>query len=178
MKLLFYVPQMAAYGGLERHVCGLAAAAAARGHTVRLLTTSNSLGDELRGELQHPAITLRELDHARGSAGALRKSLWLLNEVRRSRQESWDVIYTNGQSALSRIVWFAAGPATRIVHHHHTAADAGEQSTWSGAFRRVLRRAPWLVGCSRATCAALNAAVGRTDAHFLPYLTAQPVASS
>ncbi|MEO6876494.1 MAG: glycosyltransferase, partial [Opitutaceae bacterium] len=41
-----------------------------------------------------------------------------------------------------------------------------------------LRRAPWLVGCSRATCAALNAAVGRTDAHFLPYLTAQPVASS
>jgi glycosyltransferase involved in cell wall biosynthesis len=31
------------------------------------------------------------------------------------------------------------------------------------------------VGCSRATCAALNAAVGRNDAHFLPYLTAQPV---
>jgi len=39
----------------------------------------------------------------------------------------------------------------------------------------VLRRAPRLVGCSRATCAALNAATGRTDAHFLPYLTASPV---
>jgi glycosyltransferase involved in cell wall biosynthesis len=178
VNLLFYVPQMAAYGGIERHVCSLAAAVAARGHTVCLLTTSNSLGAELRRELHHPLITFRELARPRGSAGAFAKIVWLLNEVRRGRKESWDVIYTNGQSALSRLVWCAAGPTTRIVHHHHNAADAPEQATWSRAFRHVLRRAPHLIGCSRATCAALNAAVGRVDARFLPYLTAQPVESS
>jgi glycosyltransferase involved in cell wall biosynthesis len=34
-----------------------------------------------------------------------------------------------------------------------------------------------LIGCSRATCLALNAATGRGDARFLPYLTACPVAA-
>ena len=151
------------------------AAAAAQGHTVRLLTTSNSLGPELRLELDHPRISFHELARPRGAAGSLAKIVWLLNAVRRSRAQSWDVIYTNGQSGLSRLVWLAAGPRTLVVHHHHNAADAREQTTWSRSFRGVLRRAPHLVGCSRATCAALNAAVGRTDARFLPYLTARPV---
>ena len=178
MNFLFYAPQMAAYGGIERHVCGLAAAAAARGHTVCFLTTSNSLGTELRSELNHPLIHFRELARPRGTAGAIRKMLWLANEVRGCRRESWDVIYTNGQSALCRIVWLAAGPRTRIVHHHHNAADAAEQLTWSRAFRQALKRAPHLVGCSRATCAALNAATGREDALFLPYLTAARIEAS
>lgn len=175
MNLLFYVPLMAPYGGIERHVCSLAAAAAAEGHTVRVLTTSNSLGAELRRELEHPLIDFRELARPRGSAGPVLKIAWLLNEVRRSRATRWDVIYTNGQSGLSRLVWLAAGPRTRVVHHHHNAADASEQATWSRSFRQVLQRAPVLIGCSRATCAALNAAAGRSDARFLPYLTSCPV---
>jgi len=175
MNFLFYAPQMAAYGGIERHVCSLAAAAAAQGHTVRLLTTSNSLGPELRSELNHPLISFRELARPRGSAGPFTKIAWLFNEVRRSRDQSWDVIYTNGQSGLSRLIWHAAGPRTRVVHHHHNAADVQEQVTWSRSFRNVLRRVPHLIGCSRATCAALNAAVGRDDAHFLPYLTARRI---
>ncbi len=166
---------MAPYGGIERHVCSLAAAAADRGHTVRLLTTSNSLGPELRNELNHPQITLRELPRARGASGSLRKIAWLLDEVRRSRNQAWDVVYTNGQGALSRLVWHAAGPRTRIVHHHHTAADTAEQATWSRSYRHILGRAPHLVGCSRATCTALNAATGRHDALFLPYLTADRI---
>ncbi len=179
MNLLFYVPQMAAYGGIERHVCSLASAAARRGHTVRMLTTSNSLGDDLRRDLDHPSITLRELPRARGSANVLLKTWWLFRELRHCAHQPWDVIYTNGQSALARFVWSAAtsdrSRATRIVHHHHNAADAGEQATWSKSFRRVLRTAPELVGCSRATCNAINAAVGRDDARFLPYITRDPL---
>ncbi|AHF92576.1 glycosyl transferase family 1 [Opitutaceae bacterium TAV5] len=175
MNLLFYVPAMAAYGGIERHICGLAAAAAVSGHTVRLLTTGNSLGPELRRELDHPRIALRELAFPRGSAGPFAKIGWLLNEIRRARAMPWDVIYTNAQSGLARLVWAAAGPPTRIVHHHHTAADAPEQATWSRGYRHVLKHAPLLVGCSRATCAALDAATGRDDAQFLPYLAACPV---
>lgn len=175
MNLLFYAPVMAVYGGIERHVCGLAAAAAAQGHTVRFLTTSNSLGPDLRRELAHPRLDFRELGRARGRAGPVAKIRWLLREVRRSRDLPWDVIYTNGQSGLARLVWSAAGAKTRVVHHHHTAADAAEQATWSLLYRHVLRRAPRLVGCSRATCAALNAATGRADATFLPYLTACPI---
>ncbi len=175
MNFLFYVPQMAAYGGMERHVCSLAIAAARAGHTVRIITTSNSLGPELRTELAVPGIALRELTRARGAAGKLTKLLWLLGETLRARATRWDVIYTNGQSALARTVWRAARRGTRVVHHHHTAADAGEQATWSPAFLAVLRGTPELVGCSEATCAALNLATARRDARFLPYLTRCPV---
>ncbi len=176
MNILVYVPQMAAYGGIERHVCGLAAAAAAQGHRVRLLTTSTSLGPDLRRELSHPGIELCELPRARGTAGPVIKILWLLRELVRARAVAWDVVYTNAQSGLARLVWCAAGPRTRIVHHHHTAADAPERTTWSRSYRHVLKHAPFLVGCSRATCAAMNEATGREDAHFLPYLAACPVA--
>jgi glycosyltransferase involved in cell wall biosynthesis len=170
LNLLFYVPQMAAYGGMERHVCTLAAAAARRGHTVTVLTTSNSLGDNLRDELIHPRITLRELPLARREAGRWRKLRWLLRETTRARRQHWDLIYTNGQSALAAVAWQASARA-RIVHHHHTAADAEEQARWSPGFRQVLRSARELVGCSRQTCAALNTATARGDARYLPYLT-------
>lgn len=175
MNLLFYVPQMAPYGGIERHVCGLARAAAERGHTVRFLTTSNSLGDDLRNEINHPGVEFRELPAARGAAGKLRKLLWLWKEVLLARSRKWDVVYTNGQSALSRIVWRAAGAETRVIHHQHNAADADEQKTWSPSFRRVLQEAPILIGCSNATKISLNQASGRTDARFMPYLTRCPV---
>lgn len=166
---------MAPYGGIERHVCGLAAAAAARGHHVRLLTTSDSLGPELRRQLDHPLIALRELPRPRGSAGRAAKFRWLLAELCRARAVRWDVVYTNAQTGLARLVWRAARRGTRVVHHHHNAGDDREIATWSFAYRQVLRRAPQLVGCSLATCRALNAATGRADARFLPYLAACPV---
>ncbi len=171
MNLLFYAPQMAPYGGMERHVCTLAATAARCGHHITLLTTSNSLGPDLRAELDHPRIILRELPAARNRAGKFRKFHWLLGEVRRARRQSWDLIYTNGQGAFAGLVWLAARGPARRVHHHHTAADAGEQATWSPAFRRLLDRAPELVTCSAATREALHAALPRTRAVYLPYLT-------
>lgn len=178
MNILAYAPQMAAFGGMERHVCDLAAVLARRGHRVALLTTSNSLAPQLRSALTDAGVELRELAIDRGHAGRIRKMVWLVREAWRSEPAGWDLIYTNGQSALARVAWMAAGPQTRIVHHHHTAADAGEQATWSGAFRRVLQRAPELVACSRATQAALAGALQRTDIVYLPYLTSSPVAAA
>ncbi len=166
---------MAAYGGMERHICSLAALTARRGHRVTLLTTSNSLGDDLRAELNHPLISLRELPAARNRAGKLRKLRWLLGEVWRARREKWDIVYTNGQSALARIVWYAAPGSARHIHHHHTAADAGEQATWSNAFRKVLRDVSELVACSCATRDSINLAVKRSNTVYLPYLTRCPV---
>jgi len=166
---------MAAYGGMERHICSLAALAAARGHRVTLLTTSNSLGADLRTELHHPLISLRELPAARNHAGKIRKLRWLLTEVARARRQKWDLIYTNGQSALARVVWYAGQKSTRRIHHHHTAADAGEQATWSNAFRQVLQQAPEIVACSGATRDAINHAIRRTRTTYLPYLTRCPV---
>lgn len=177
MNILVYAPQMAAFGGMERHVCGLAGVLAARGHRVTLLTTSNSLARDLRGELAVCGVVLRELPRSRGQAGIMRKTLWLLRETLRSEGTRWDLIYTNGQSALARLAWLAARPHTRIVHHHHTSADAHEQATWSSSFRRVLRRAPEIVACSRATQQALARALHRADIRYLPYLTTSPVAA-
>src|SRR5690606_8397467 len=140
---------MAAFGGMERHICDLAVVLASRDHRVTLLTTSNSLSDTMREGLVTRGVTLRELPRKRGTASRLHKSLWLIREALRSDSTRWDVIYTNGQSALARVAWFAAKPHTRIVHHHHTAADPQEQATWSRLFRKVLAKAPELVACSR-----------------------------
>jgi len=175
MNALFYAPQMAAYGGMERHICALAALAAKRGHRITLLTTGNSLGDDLRSEISHPLISLHELPAARHQAGKLRKLRWLLAEVSAARRQPWDLIYTNGQSALARVVWHAARNSARRIHHHHTAADPGEQASWSAGFRRVLAGAPELVACSCATRDAINRAVNRTKTIYLPYLTRCPV---
>ena len=175
MNLLVYVPQMAPFGGMERHVCGLAGALAGRGHRVTVLTTSNSLGPDFRQSLAAHGVALRELPRRRGRARAWLKAAWLLREVRRARAERWDLIYTNGQSGLAMVAWLAGRKGTRVVHHHHTAADAGEQATWSRLFRRVLQRAPELVACSGATREALARALRRDDVRFLPYLTACPL---
>ncbi len=175
MDLLVYAPQMATYGGMERHVVGVAALMATRGHRVTLLTTSHSLGAPLRRELVAAGVRLEELPIARGSAPAAVKLLWLKWRLLRLRRVQWDVIYTNGQSGLARHVWRAAGPTTRCVHHHHTAADATERSTWSAEFRRVLEEAGELVACSRATAAAIGENSGRRDVLFLPYLAACPM---
>jgi glycosyltransferase involved in cell wall biosynthesis len=168
---------MAAYGGMERHVCVLAQEAAARGHHVRLLTTSDSLNAPARTALTAAGIDFRELSRPRGNATKLQKYLWLWRETRAARSHTWDLIYTNGQSALASIVWRAARSdgRTRIVHHHHTAADAGEQATWAAGFRRVLAKAPEIVACSEATRSGIEQALQRDGVRFLPYFTACPV---
>lgn len=175
MKLLFYAPQFAPFGGMERHVCGLAQAAAKAGHHVRLLTTSNSLGPDLRALLASPRIEFRELPCARGTARPLHKAAWLAQEGMLAARHRWDVIYTNGQSALARLVWFPGRSAARIVHHHHNTADRVEQGTWSNRFRELLLAAPELVACSYATKHALDVATVRTNTRFLPYLAGSPV---
>lgn len=172
MNFLFYAPQMASYGGMEYHVCSLAAACSERGHLVTLLTTSNSLGANLRSLLSGSRVRLSELNCSRGAAGPIRKAVWLCRESLRARGTKWDSIYTNGQSSLARLPWLAASTGTRVVHHHHTAADAREQETWTRGFRKVLIDAPELVACSRATQEALVRACGRKNVRFLPYLTA------
>lgn len=177
MNLLFYVPQMAAYGGMERHVCVLAGEAARRGHRVRLLTTSNSLNETARCSLRERAVDLRELPCQRERVGQAAKLAWLFRQTLAARMHRWDIIYTNGQSALAAVVWRAARAHTRIIHHHHTAGDPAEQQTWAPRFRRVLARCPELVSCSEATRANLERATGRAGTRFLPYFSACPVAA-
>jgi glycosyltransferase involved in cell wall biosynthesis len=166
---------MAAYGGIERHLCVFAEEAAKRNHTVRFLTTSNSLNEAARGRLLGYGIDFRELPRARETASPAAKFFWLMRETLAAKLQRWDLIYTNGQSALASVVWRAAGRRTRIVHHHHTAADPAEQATWSAGFRKVLVAAPEIVGCSLTTCAAIAAAIGREGIRFLPYFTACPL---
>lgn len=166
---------MAAYGGIERHVCVLAEEAAKRNHHVRLLTTSNSLDEAARGRLLGYGVDFRELPRARDAVSQMGKLLWLTKETFTAKLQGWDLIYTNGQSSLASVVWRAAGRRTRIIHHHHTAADTGEQATWAPGFRKVLARAPEVVGCSVATCENIAAAIGRRGVRFLPYFTACPV---
>jgi len=178
VNILIYVPEMAAFGGMERHICLLALRCAASANRVALVTTSNSLNQASRQQLREAGIQLRELAAPRHNSSRARKLLWLLWTALRMRSGSWDVIYSNGQSGLARFIWLAANKQTSIIHHHHTSGDAAEQTTWHPAFRKVLARAPRLVACSSTTRANLQSGLGRHDITFLPYLTPDLVSSS
>jgi len=166
---------MATYGGIERHVCVLAEEAAKHNHHVRFLTTSNSLNEAARSRLLAYGIDFRELPRARGEASSASKTFWLAREIFKAKFKPWDIIYTNGQSGLAKLVWNAGRSNTRVIHHHHTAADAEEQKTWSKSYRTVLEQAHEVVGCSVSTCENIAAAIHRKDVRYLPYFTACPV---
>lgn len=162
---------MAKYGGMETHICLVASLCAQVFKNVTLITTSNSLNDEARQRLLDSAVHFVELPEAQGTASHLRKFTWLISTIRRLRATNWDLIYSNGQSALAPITWLAARRGSRITHHHHTAADSQEQQTWHPLFKCVLRFAPELVACSNATRKELESALQRTDVACIPYLT-------
>jgi glycosyltransferase involved in cell wall biosynthesis len=170
-RILMYTPQMSNYGGMETHLCLLAALCARSGMEVTLVTTSNSLNDEARQDLLDSGVRFHELPEARGGASAVRKLTWLAATTLRLRKTRWDVIYTNGQSALAPTLWLAGRRRTRIIHHHHTAGDEREQQSWNPLFRRVLSAAPELVACSLATKRELETVLGRSDVRYIPYLT-------
>ena len=177
-NFLFYTPQMALYGGMESHLCLLAQKCALAGHQVTMITTSNSLNDTSRQKLRANGVIFYELPVRRGRATKGLKLLWLLLISLRLRITHWDVLYTNGESGLARIVWLAGQRGTRIIHHHHTSASAEEIEGWHPAFRRVLQNAPELLACSLSTKCQLEATLQRRDVQFLPYLTPEILTSS
>jgi glycosyltransferase involved in cell wall biosynthesis len=170
-SILIYTPQMWSYGGMERHICLLAELCARSGMRVTLVTTSNSLNDDARRQILAAGVCFLELPSARGTISLARKIWWLLKTMLRVRNKRWDIIYTNGQSGLAPMLWMAASRGTRVIHHHHTAADAAEQKTWHPCFRFALQMAPELVACSLATSHRLEVALRRNDVRFLPCLT-------
>ena len=162
---------------MERHICLLAELCARSGMQVTLVTTSNSLNDAARQQLLAAGVHFLELPAARNTISLTKKLWWLVRTTLCLRKSRWDIIYTNGQSGLAPVLWMAAKRGTRVIHHHHTAADLAEQKTWHPWFRFALRKAPELVACSKATTHQLEATLRRSDVQFLPYLTLHIIGS-
>jgi glycosyltransferase involved in cell wall biosynthesis len=163
---------MGTIGGMETHVVNIASAMAGAGWSVTLLTTSNSLGAAARSRIKNAGVEFFELQSPRFRASRLHRLAWLIFKTLALRRRACDVIYTNGQGALARIVWLAARAGTRVVHHHHTAGDETEQrTTWTPGFERLLKAAPELVACAEYCRAALSKRLRRSDIRVLPYLT-------
>ncbi|MDP0499271.1 MAG: glycosyltransferase family 4 protein [Verrucomicrobiota bacterium JB022] len=169
-RILIYSPQLDALGGIERHLVEACRLLRAHDWEVTLLSTSNSLHPAVQQSLEEAGVRLRMQPVARGHASARQKLTWLLREVVALRRERWDVVYTNAQGGLAPFVWMAAQPETRVIHHHHTSADASEQAGWNLPFRLTLQHAPILVSCSHATRLNIRAATGRDSLDHLPCL--------
>ncbi len=171
-NILIYSPQLAAYGGIEQHLCLLARHLGVARHLVTLITTSNSLGLPMRNLLAEGGCRLIELDYPCGSASRARKLAWLTFKLISLKKSRWDVIYTNGQGGLARVLWVLGHAGTRILHHHHTSADLAEQKFWGASFLRVLKTAPLLVSNSFSAAKNISRVTGRNDVEVLSYVTA------
>ena len=175
--LLIYVPEMAAYGGMEQHVCNAAEYCAGGGTTVTMMTTSRSLSAKRRARLLASGVDFVEMNVERGRSSGLRKLIWIVTRLV-ARSGRWQSVYTNGQSGLVKTV---AGicrrrGAMQLAHHHHTSADEREVANWTELYRKVLAETKCLVGCSKTTRRNLAKATGRDDVAFLPYITS-PIVS-
>jgi glycosyltransferase involved in cell wall biosynthesis len=168
--ILIYSPRMSEYGGIETHLLTIATTLSSSGWHVELLTTSGALSRTLKTPAAVAGVTFHEL-RATG-ANRLFRVVWLVWNILRLRRTRWDVIYTNAQGCLARVVWLAARRGCRIVHHHHTSADRDERRSWTRCFRRVLETAPELIACSHATRREIRQEVGDRAVDVLYYLTA------
>lgn len=60
-RILIYSPQMASIGGMETHLIELSLLLASKKWEVTFITTSNSLNDEARQQLQKEGIVFIEM---------------------------------------------------------------------------------------------------------------------
>lgn len=162
---------MAAYGGMEQHICLLAERCRASGLPTTLLSTSNSLNGTWRTRLQNYGVDLREMQCKRGNSSNIRKMIWLFLCAVQQSSKPRKVVYTNGQSGLAQVAWRAAGRSGGTIHHHHTAGDQSERSTWNRQYCSVLANCGRLVACSKSSRHELSEGIGRSDVEYYPYIT-------
>lgn len=173
-SILVYSPRMGSIGGIETHLVLVCSHLSRQGWRVRLMTTTNSLNPDLRATCLDAGVSMLEMPVPIHYSRPVLRALWLMGMTARHRFTRWDVIYTNALGALAKIVWRSAGRNTRIVHHHHTAGDAEEQTTWTPGCVSVLKSAPELLACSLKSKSNIERALGRCDVRAMRYLATPP----
>lgn len=174
-RILVYATQMEAVGGIESHVTQLCLRLAKAGHRVTLMSSRFARQQAIEAELARAEVELIVNRHRWSCGSALAKWLWTLLALVRLVGRRFAVVYTNGQGRNPAIIhaWYRG--RTRLVHHHHTACDAGDIATWSQAYAAAMARADVLVVCAHFIRHRMREAIGRADVDVVYCFSRAPV---
>jgi len=163
LRVLVYSAQLEAVGGIESHVQEFCLRMSAAGLRVTLLCSRSCLGAHSKDRLRRAGVALLLNESRWFSASPARKWIWTISALTKLSLRKFDVVYTNGQGLNPATVlrWFRG--RARLVHHHHTACDAGDIALWPDAYREAMRRADALVVCADFIRQRMRAACGRDD---------------
>jgi glycosyltransferase involved in cell wall biosynthesis len=79
---------------------------------------------------------------------SLDRIIWLLFNGIRISGHFYDALYTNGQGESINLFSKLVRHRHTWVHHHHTAGDADDQTTWGNEYKKVLELADTIIACS------------------------------
>jgi glycosyltransferase involved in cell wall biosynthesis len=164
------------YGGVETHIFHYCKFMAEAGVDVSLLITSTIYAPEAKQALIEMGIKLSEFDCRQGLTSVLEYARCL--QALRLRSESAPVFYSHGASGF--VYWASkAVKPSRWVHHHHGDVGPSLDLSFSRAYERTLRKADWLIACTRDHTRLLDrdySRGGRTV--FLPLCKTEPMETS
>ncbi len=162
-RVLVYSAQLEAIGGIESHVQEFCLRMAGAGQLVTLLCSRSRLDARTIERLRRAGIALMLNDSPWLSGSPAHKWLWTIGALVRLSLRKFDVVYTNGQGRNPATVlrWFRG--RARLIHHHHTACDAGDIALWPPAYRQAMQRVDALVVCADFIRQRMQSALGRKD---------------
>ena len=155
--VLVFATQYMPTGGIESHLREFCQQLAASGAAIDLVVANSMMPPEAEAFFRRVCRRVYLGGHGRSN----RRLLWLGGVGLRLAGRRYAALYTNGQGNSFELLTRLVPRRGRWVHHHHTAGDAADQTTWSPSYQRSLRVADAVVACARRNADDMQASLGR-----------------
>ncbi len=143
-RLLVYITQLMETGGIESHILEFCDYMSASGLEITLIVPNFQMKPSDENCLK---TACKHVYFNRGKAG-IRTMAWLFSKGFFLGFNKYDALYTNGQGESLGIFASLIRRKSYWVHHHHTAGDALDQSTWGKRYWQTLKDAGTVIACS------------------------------
>ncbi|WP_158824911.1 glycosyltransferase family 4 protein [Mucilaginibacter lacusdianchii] len=143
-KLLVYTTQHLETGGIESHLQEFCKNMAAAGAEIDLVVLNAAMLPETEAMYRKVCRKVYFGRHGR----SYKRLAWLIKTGLQVRINRYDALYTNGQGN-SPGLFAKLVRSKNWVHHHHTAGDAADQSSWSDDYAKTLKTANHVIACAR-----------------------------
>ncbi len=98
------------------------------------------------------------------STSSVRRMLAMARLALRIAAGGYSAIYSNGQGRSIQLIKRCNLRGLPWTHHHHTAGDAEDQSTWPVSYREAMTECDHLICCSQRNGRSIQQAIAREPA--------------
>jgi glycosyltransferase involved in cell wall biosynthesis len=156
-SVLVFVTQYMPTGGIESHLIEFCVHLVKSGVEVDLVVINSSMLAETEKLFRQICRRVYLGKHGRSTL----RFFGLLLVGLRLNTKYYNALYTNGQG--KSILFFSRllPRRGRWIHHHHTAGNLADQSTWDESYRKALLTATTVIACSKRNSIEIEDALNR-----------------